>query len=380
MGLKLNLNVAQPSNNKDSYDMKQFERQIVPIDELLCWCSETQASDLYIKEYEAPYISRFGQVVRLPCRPTSRDVWRSFYGKYVQEELNAKYRRNKMLDVSVQIRIPEDSKFYGKTESNFFRYRASLGFSENHDIATFRMINPEPPTFDTINYPTQCKEALEKAFSSRLGINIFSGPVGSGKTTSQAAVLNTFTREGGILDNKVIISLEDPIEYEFASTESVKFSQKELDKDFISFASGIKQSLREHSNLIIIGECRDKEVISAACEAARSGHIVTTSFHAGTVGGTVSRMLFHLDNNKDLTYDLILNLNIIMAQTLIKQESSYLVDTQYLLFNDMIKKRVLAAFNNNENIQMIVDSLVKDKELQEKKLAKDWNYHDLQTL
>lgn len=371
---KLNFNIT-PNNDSASEDIAQFDRQTVSIEELLIWCSTTGCSDLYIKEYNQPYISRFGKVVKLPCREISRDIWMQFYDLYIKEELNAKYVREKMLDTSIEVRIPEDNKYYGKYDTNMFRYRTSLGFSEGCRIATFRMIRPEDPTFDNINYPEECKEALKKAYSESTGIVFFTGPTGSGKTTTLAAVMNTFTRPNGVLDNKVFTSLEDPIEYSFKSTDSVKFSQKELDKDFISYPLGIKQALREHPNCINVGEARDKEVITAAIEAARTGHLVTTSFHAGDVGGTISRLLFHLDNNKDLAYDLILNLNIIMSQKLLKRDDKYEVDTQYLLFNNDIREYLLNTINEEKNIQIEVNKLVKNEKLQSLGLVKNWDYY-----
>lgn len=373
MAFKLNLDI-QPNNNYDSADIKQFEKQIVPIVDLLVWCSTFDASDLYIKEYSQPYVSRFGKIFKLPCVPTTRDEWMNFYDDYIKEELNAKYVRQKMLDTSIEIRIPEDNPHYGKHDSNFFRYRVSLGFSEGKRIATFRMIRPEDPTFDTIAYPEECKEALKKAYDQKTGIVFYTGPTGSGKTTTLAAVMNTFTRPGEILDNRVFITLEDPIEYSFKSTDTVKFSQKELDKDFISYPLGIKQALREHPNCVNIGEARDREVITAAIEAARTGHLVTTSFHAGDVGGTISRLLFHLDNNKDLAYDLILNLNIIMSQKLLKMDDKYQVDTQFLLFVDEIREHLLDIINKEENIQFEVNKLIKDERLQKLGLVKNWSF------
>ena len=458
MAFKLNLNLV-PSNNYEDGDLKQFEKQEVSIEELLIWCTTRGASDLYVKEFEYPYISRFGKIIKIPCVPTSRDVWMEFQEKYINHQMNDTYMVNRMLDTAIEVRIPEDNPLYGKYEDYFFRYRASFGFSEDSRIGTFRMIRPEQPSFDTINYPEECKEALKKAYSNRTGIIFFTGATGSGKalhkdtiiptlsytcpvtiekikvgdiifdedklptvvidkyspnderffefafdngekvksagghlwkvlvenkekiitseeiydigidkikikrnraydnsleekyfiiteikeiqdntndyyclsvnspshmfmcteswipthnTTTQVAVMNDFTKPGQILDNKVIIGMEDPIEYTFKSTESVKFNQKELEKDFLSYELGIKQSLREHPNVILVGECRDKPVINATIEAARTGHLVSTSFHASDVGGTIARLSFHLENDINLIYDLIINLNIII--------------------------------------------------------------------
>lgn len=366
----------KPDNNPLTSDLKQFEGREVSIEDLLIFASTSNCSDLYIKEYEYPYISRFGKIVKVPCLPTSRDVWMEFQDLYISNQMNDKYMVNRMLDTSIEIRIPIDNPLFGVNGKKFFRYRASFGFSVNARVGTFRMIRAEDPTFDTINYPEQCKNALKKAYENRIGIILFTGPTGSGKTTTLAAVMNTFTQPNDILDNKVFITLEDPIEYEFKSTDSVKFSQKELDKDFISYPLGIKQALREHPNCINVGECRDREVITACIEAARTGHLTTSSFHAGDVGGTISRLLFHLDNNKDLSYDLILNLNIIMSQKLLKRDDKYLVDTQYLLFTNEVREYLLNIINENKNVQLEVNNLIKDKRLQELQIVKDWDYEE----
>lgn len=507
-------------------DVKEyFYKQTRTIEECLVWCSEHDCSDLYVKVYERPFISRYGKIIELPCTPISKDIWARFYDIYVLNELNAKYVREKLLDISVEVRIPDTSTHYGKYDTNFYKYRASFGFSGDRNIATFRMIKPKKPTFDTINYPSQCKDALTEALKERRGIVLFTGPTGSGKalrkdtfiptpqgmttlglldkgskvlaedgtvtkildmyqpecntfyrlefdnrvsvnaagnhlwkvmighkyemllttddlviywnskvpitiyrpesknprirfdehtfvltglvmledekaedyvcikvshpshlflctpsyipthnSTTLAACINTFTQAGGIMDNKVIITLEDPIENMFSNTESVKIVQKELDRDFRAFATGIKAALREHPNIIIVGECRDKEVICTALEASQTGHVVLTSFHAGDVAGTVSRLLYHLDNDKNLSYDLIINLNMIMSQKLIESDSGYIVDTQYMIFNDEITQTLLAIIDEGKHITREVNALVQDKSLQDMGLVKDWSY------
>ena len=374
------LNIIKPSNDKNSLDMQQFYRQNIDIEELLIWATETGCSDLYIKEFSVPYISRFGKIVKLPCNPTTRDIFMTFYEKYITNEQNASYVLDKMLDTAIEIRIPSDSPLYNKYPTPYFRYRASIGFSSSAEeintsarIITFRMIRPENPTFDTINYPEVCKKALTVAYNKKTGISIMTGPTGSGKTSTQVACVNTFTQEGQPLDNKVIISLEDPIEYTFNQTDNVKINQKELGKDFKSYANGIKQALREHPNIILVGECRDKEVIEAAIEAARTGHMVSTSFHASDVAGTISRLSYHLNNDINLVYDLICNLNIIMSQRLIPSDTGYVVDTQYMLFEDDITKRILDIIDSGKNVSVEINKLFKDEELLKNGIVKDWD-------
>ena len=378
MQIKLKDTKAKTTTVAANDDIKALHKQNMTIDDLLIFATEHDCSDLYIKVFDYPYVSRYGKIIKVPCKITTKDAWATFYDKYILNELNAGYVRQKLLDTSVSIRVPESSPNYGKYPNNCYRYRVSFGFSEERNVATFRMIKPEMPTFDTISYNPICVDALKKAYSLPSGICYETGPTGSGKSTTLAACINTFTKPGNILDNKVIITLEDPIENVFKSTDSVKINQKELGKDFMSFDLGIKASLREHPNIILVGECRDKEVICAAIEAARTGHLTSTTFHAPDVAGTVNRLLYHLDNDKNLSLDLILQLNIILSQKMIKQDSGYLVDTQFMLFDDYITKKLVEILDKPDaNISNEINKLIHDKELQEKGFVKDWDYAEL---
>lgn len=349
------------------------------IEELLVFATEADCSDLYIKVNEPPFISRFGTITQLPCIATSEDDWHIFIDSgHLPKEFNAMYVREKIMDSSLKIRIPDDSPNLNKYAENYYRYRANYGFSQERFEATFRMIRPEKRTFDNINFNPQCMGALEQALSKRTGITILTGPTGSGKSTTLAACINTFTQPNGCLDNKVIITLEDPIENLFDSTKHVRIMQKELRKDFLSYELGIKGALREHPNMILVGEMRDKDVIGATVEAARTGHTVATTFHAGDVSGTLSRILYHLENDKNLAYDLIIHLNMILSQRMLERNDKYIVDTQYLYLNDQITKHLLKILANpNANVVVEVEKLVKNQQLQEALIAKDWDYPDV---
>ena len=384
MQLKLNTNTESTNEEVQNtpYDSTQddianLSRRTLSIEELLVFATEHNCSDLYIKVFDYPYISRYGKIVRLPCTPINKDMWSIFYEKYILNELNAGYVRDKLLDTSVAIRIPEESPNFGIYPENYYRYRTSFGFSQERNIATFRMIKPERITFDNINYNEKCMVALHEAFSKKTGITVLTGPTGSGKSTTLSACINTFIRPGGILNDKVIITLEDPIENLFDSTDNVKIHQKELGVDFRTFALGIKAALREHPNIIMVGEMRDKEVICAGVEAARTGHGVYSTFHADDVGGTVSRLCYHLDNDKNLTFDLILQVNLILSQRMLKRDDKYVVDTQYLLLTQEVRKHLIEIIENpNLNIAVEVKKLVARPELQEAGISKDWDYPD----
>ena len=380
MKIQLPNNVPDPNQPKpkaeldDGADIKAFAGKKT-IEDLLVFATEHKCSDLYIKVDDPPYLARFGKKYRVPCRNIDKQLWKEFYDNYISNELKQVYVSERLLDTSVAIRVPETSPNFETMVH--YRYRVSFGFSQSKNWAVFRMIKPEKPTFDTINYNPKCIEALRYAYSQPSGICYETGPTGSGKSTTMAATINTFSTPGGILDNKVIITLEDPIENEFDSTESVRVVQKQLGKDFRTFALGIKASLREHPNMIIVGECRDKEVICAAIEAARTGHITSTTFHAADVAGTVNRLLYHLDNDKNLSLDLIMQLNIILSQKMLKQEGKYLVDTQYLLFTPQVREMLSNTLKAGGDLSEQINKMIADPQYQAIGWVKDWDYKHL---
>lgn len=764
--------------NQDTVDLSYFRREKRSIDEILAWCSENDCSDLWITQGLSPYISIFGKVIQLPCVPITREQWREWYDTHVLKELNAQYVRNKMLDLSVEVRMPETSKYFGKFDSNYFKYRCALSYSERRNSATFRMIKPYHITFDKINYDESTKTAIEETLKEGNQLIIFNGATGSGKalhqgtiiptprgnktlkdlkigdiiydgegqvttvlekynpdsqkfykiefsngqtvlsadnhiwevlslkekhkkpkqkpflniqtykamkaltenqteismkeftkkiihkkhlkalskdienlylynenstiidlkkvrgkidgkvdyiiqllnqnfnrtmisykefkqwfhfldfkdvnkkcqlginirfdtvnveelinliknynqllvqlwkvvgqpiethyttlqmvdllkinyrfavlnehqikstlqkvnfdpyqlgikfakeeittlpkelsltknqfkkrylegllqilpskvrknkveitfnqeyqinltqsilssmgwesvrkekvltfipesvlqikqkrlqatkreqkqilinsiteikgkreeyycisvssnlktflcsenyikthnSTTLAATINTYSQN--VLDNSFLLTLEDPIENSFKPSETFHVLQQELNIDFKDFPSGIKQSLRMHPNWILVGEMRDKTSITSCIEASRSGHGIFSTFHASDVAGTVSRLMYHLDNDINLCYDLITNLGLIVSQKLIKSTNRYIVDTQYMRFNDVITKEIIdILFSGKEtNIALEINKLMENKEYQRLGYIKGWSY------
>lgn len=193
-------------------------------------------------------------------------------------------------------------------------------------------------------------------------------------TTTMAACINDFSRPLGPLDNKVLITLEDPIEYIYESTSTVKIVQKELNRDFYSWDLGIKQSLREHPNFVNVGETRDANTILSLGEASRTGHACVTSFHSSDVGDTLSRMNNALQKESpDAIYDLILNMNMILSQKIRPAGTRFKLNTQYLVFTDQVKQYLLNVLEEGKNIRRAVNDLFKNEELLAKGVAKDWD-------
>ena len=107
-------------------DTSSIKRKSLSIEELLVFATENDCSDLYIKMFDCPYVSKFGKIIKLPCQPTTKEQWNTFYDKKILKELNAGYVRQKLLDTSIEINIPSNSIYYGKLPVNIYRYRVSL--------------------------------------------------------------------------------------------------------------------------------------------------------------------------------------------------------------------------------------------------------------
>ena len=358
--------------SKSSLNLTQFENKVPIIDDLLVFCTENKCSDLYIKVGESPYISRWGMIHKVPSFPVTSVVWNQWAKQAITSENNAKYVRQKMLDLSYI--VTKEYEENGIKQYKDLRYRVSAGFSMGKNIATFRMISEELPSLSKINFPIVVRKILEQIMSQRQGITLFVGVTGSGKTTSLAACLNDFTKPNGPMDNSTIISLEDPIEYIIPSSQSVNILQKELGTDFKNFYDGVKQSLREHPTFINVGETRDRETVETLVEAARTGHGVISSFHASDCADAISRIYNMLVGlNEDIMYDVITNMNFILCQRLIPSPKGFKLNTQYMVFTDEIKNYLSLKVSKGENIPRTIGVLFKDPKLLSSGLIKDWD-------
>lgn len=345
--------------------IKSFENKVPNIDELLKFCTENDCSDLYIKTGEFPYISRYGLLYRVPTFELTNKLWQEWAKYAISSENNAKYVRQKMLDFSYVIKNENEEEY---------RYRVSAGFSFSKNIASFRMISRELPSFKAINFPKNIEDILKQTAKDRNKITMFCGVTGSGKTTTMAACINDFSKPGGSFNNSVIISLEDPIEYVYEKTENVNIIQKELGVDFKEFSLGVKQALREHPNFINVGETRDKETINTLVEAARTGHAVYTSFHSSDVADTISRLYNYLINeNPEIMYDLISNINIVICQRLIPNNDGFKLNTQYMIFTNDIIKYLNKMIELGKNIPNEINKLFHNDQLLEYGIVKDWD-------
>lgn len=162
------------------------------------------------------------------------------------------------------------------------RFRINMYMSLGKPAFCVRYIKSSIPDFDGLGLPAQLKDLGD----SRSGLLLVTGPAGSGKSTTLAAIIEWLNR----IRNLHIVTLEDPVEYTFESKSSV-IHQREVGEDTGSFLSGLKSILRQDPDVIMVGEMRDLSTISAALMAAETGHLVMATLHTKDASGTIDRIV-----------------------------------------------------------------------------------------
>jgi twitching motility protein PilT len=193
-----------------------------------------------------------------------------------------------------------------------YRFRVNFFYTSGGLSAVLRKIETKIPTMEALNLPFIMQEMAEKPN----GLILVTGPTGSGKSTSLAALIGEInaTRKGHIL------TVEDPIEYIHHSKECV-VSQREVGRDAHSFASALRASLREDPDVILVGEMRDRETIQLALTAAETGHLVFGTLHTSGAPNTVNRIIdvFPAGQQGQVRSQLSQSLHMVITQRLFRR-------------------------------------------------------------
>jgi len=190
------------------------------------------------------------------------------------------------------------------------RFRANYYRTLGHPAAAFRIIPIKIPSLDDLGAP----EIYKKLVQREKGLILVTGPTGSGKSTTLAAMIN----EINISEHKHIITVEDPVEFIHTNKKCV-FSHRGVGEDTKSFAAALKYAMRQDPDIILIGEMRDKETIEAALTAAETGHLVFGTLHTSSAPGTINRIIdvFTGDEQPQIRAMISTSLVAIIAQALL---------------------------------------------------------------
>ena len=210
---------------------------------------------------------------------------------------------------------------------NFGRFRVNYYRTIEGIACAFRMIPIEIPNLEKFGNNPIFKELVKK----EKGLILVTGPTGSGKSTTLASMLN----EINITENKHIITIEDPVEFVHKNQKSL-FSQREVGENTESFKAALKYALRQDPDVILVGEMRDKETISAALTAAETGHIVFGTLHTNSAPATVNRIIdvFDAGEQAQVRAQLASSLISVISQTIMPRLGGGVIATQEVLITN----------------------------------------------
>lgn len=307
---------------------------MLQMEKILDEAIEKEASDIHLIYGIKPMlrISRDLYSIDEMEELTEDDMWEMYdffiRGNIENDEL---FKNQRRLDTSYQY---ED-----------VRLRVNISLSENIPIATLRLIRNDLPKFEDLGVP----DIVRRMTYQPQGLILVTGKTNSGKTTTLNALINEINEK----QNKKILTLENPIEYKHHCKKSI-IVQKEvgIGKDALNFSDGVKNSLREDCDILVIGEIRDKETMNAAIEMAESGHLVIGTLHTKSCAETIDRMInfYEISDQQSIKYLIGSLLKLVTSQRLLKGKNGKLVLVPEVMVVDNIISGIIRKekFNVSE--------------------------------
>ncbi len=275
-------------------------KSIAGVPDLLLELVERDGSDLHLSAHQPPRIRRHGLLEPLAgyAAPSSEEL------KQLLFQITPERNRDQFEsthDTDFAFEIPDTARF----RINLFRDRLGVG-------AVMRVIPTEIPTFESLGLP----EVMRQVIHLSKGLVLVTGPTGSGKSTTLAALIDLINGERA--DH--IITIEDPIEFVHPSRRCL-VNQREVGVHTESFQKALRAALREDPDIVLVGEMRDLETTSTAIETAETGHLVFGTLHTTTAPSTVERLIdqFPADRQGQIRMMLAESLFAVISQVLLRR-------------------------------------------------------------
>ncbi len=296
---------------------------MIQMDKIFRTAVQYKASDIYVSTGCKPILRINGDIVFIEEHPVlTKKMAEDYLLEIMTEEQKKTFAQTLDLDFGIDI-------------ENIARFRVNLFVHRKGISGIFRLIPETVFSLDELGLPEQ----LKKVATFRSGIVIVTGPTGSGKSTTMAALLN----EINLTYAQHIITIEDPIEFVHENKKSI-FEQREVKSHTKSFSSALKAILREDPDVVYIGEMRDLETISLAITAAETGQLVFATLHTSGAAKSIDRIIdvFPFEQQNQIRAQLSESMRAVIWQNLLKTKDS--------------KGRIAALeimFNNNAIANMI---------------------------
>jgi len=271
------------------------------ITDLLLFTQRNKASDLHLSTNSPPVLRVHGDMIPYKVDPlTAADVKRMLHS-IMTENQRAEFERD--LEIDFAISFGDD-----------MRFRVNAFNTLNGPAAVLRIIPAIVQSLDELAAP----EVLKKLCHLHKGIVLLTGPTGSGKSTTLAAMVDYINTEMA----KHIITIEDPVEFVHQSKKSL-VNQREVGRDTRSFARALKSALREDPDVILVGELRDLETMQLALTAAETGHLVFGTLHTNSAPKTIDRIIdvFPAQDKEMVRAMLSVSLEAVITQALLKRKT-----------------------------------------------------------
>ena len=269
------------------------------ISELLIFSNKAGASDLHISSGEPPMLRINGDMQKIDVPALSREEVHSLLYDILNDQQRKVFEEHHEIDFSMALK-------------DIARFRVNAFVQARGESAVFRTIPTKILTFQDLGLP----KTLEDIARNEKGLVLVTGPTGSGKSTTLAAMID-------LINNELkghIITIEDPIEFVHPSKQCL-ISQRELGPHTHSFANALRAALREDPDIILVGEMRDLETIQLALTAAETGHLVFGTLHTSSAPKTVDRVIdvFPPEQQGQIRAMFSESIQAVVTQTLLKR-------------------------------------------------------------
>jgi len=230
------------------------------------------------------------------------------------------------------------------------RFRVNIFHQKGSLAIVMRKLSMYPPSIDKLNLP----EIFYQMAKEKFGLILVTGATGTGKSTSLAALIDYINST----QRKHIVTLEDPIEFVHPH-KMATVNQRELGRDFDSFASGLRAALRQAPKVILVGEIRDRETIEIALEASETGHLVLGTLHTSDAGQTVNRIIgmFELAEERLIRGRLAESLKYVVSQRLLQKKQGGRVAAFEIMVNNIrIRDLILNGEDGEKTFYNVIEA------------------------